>query len=128
VYFVSMRLKIETIYFSLVGLVAEFGNMSWIYNIWRNRNALRHGNNPWTEKKFIKEIKWEVKTRFITKGKFKKTIGNDILCSAWGIDGFYFDYAEFFSLVFMLCLWFVGCRLGLYRGYKALVFCYSFSL
>lgn len=87
----DLGLKIEIIYFSLVGLVAEFKKMSWgyvmcwihpnalagmmwflwvcmsgrgkpwkpiyiyicilefgssIYNIWRTRNALNHGNNP----------------------------------------------------------------------------------
>jgi hypothetical protein len=86
-FFADLGLKIEIIYSSLVGLVAEFGKMSWgymvhvlnpptswddvvslglhewkgktikayicrlvfdssIYNIWRTRNALRHGNNP----------------------------------------------------------------------------------
>jgi len=63
---------------------------STIYNIWRNRNALRHGNNPWSEDKLLQQIKWEVKIRFISQGKFKKTCGNDILCSSWGIDGILF--------------------------------------
>ncbi|KAK3219463.1 hypothetical protein Dsin_013433 [Dipteronia sinensis] len=51
-----------------------------------NRNALRHNNNSCTEEKLIQHIKWEVRIGFSTKGRFKKTRGNDILCSAWGID------------------------------------------
>jgi hypothetical protein len=60
---------------------------SIIYNIWRNRNALRHNNNPCTEEKLIQRIRWEVRIRYTTKGRFKKTRGNDILCNTWGIDG-----------------------------------------
>jgi hypothetical protein len=63
---------------------------SSIYNIWRTRNALRHGNNPWSEEQLLKQIKWEVKLRFMSKGKFRKTCGNVILCNAWGIDGILF--------------------------------------
>jgi hypothetical protein len=48
--------------------------------------TLWHGNNPWSEEKLIQQIKWEMKIRFISKGKFKKTFENDILFSAWGID------------------------------------------
>jgi hypothetical protein len=32
--FADLRLKIEIIYFSLVGLVAEFGKMSWGYVVY----------------------------------------------------------------------------------------------
>jgi hypothetical protein len=60
---------------------------STIYNIWRNCNTLRHNNNPYTEEKLIQRIRWEVKIRFTMNGKFKKTRVNDILYSAWGIDG-----------------------------------------
>jgi hypothetical protein len=55
---------------------------SSIYTIWRTRNALRLGNNPSTEEKLLQHIKWEVKIRFTTKGKFRKTHGNVILCNA----------------------------------------------
>jgi hypothetical protein len=48
---------------------------STIYNIWRNRNALRHNNN------LIQHIRWEARIRFAIKGRFKKTRGNGILCS-----------------------------------------------
>jgi hypothetical protein len=37
--------------------------------------TLWHGNNPWSEEKLIQQIKWEMKIRFISKGKFKKTCG-----------------------------------------------------
>jgi hypothetical protein len=60
---------------------------STIYNIWKDRNALRHNNNPCIEEKLIQRIRWQVRIQFTTKGRFKKTKGNDILCSAWGIDG-----------------------------------------
>jgi hypothetical protein len=61
--------------------------VSTIYNIWRNCNALRHDNNPCTEEKLIQCIRWEVRIWFTTKGRFKKTRRNYILCSAWGLDG-----------------------------------------
>ena len=59
---------------------------STIYNIWRNRNALRHNNNLYTKEKLIQHIRWEVRILFITKGRFKKTRRNYILCNTWGID------------------------------------------
>jgi hypothetical protein len=59
---------------------------STIYNIWRNCNALRHNNNLCTEEKLIQRIRWKVRILFTTKCRFKKTRGNDILYSAWGID------------------------------------------
>lgn len=59
---------------------------STAFHIWRNRNALRHGNHTWTEEQLIKQIKWKVNIWFITKRKSKKTKGNVVLCSAWGID------------------------------------------
>ncbi|KAK1557847.1 hypothetical protein Q3G72_032983 [Acer saccharum] len=40
---------------------------STIYNIRRNRNALRHNNNPCIEEKLIQCIRWEVRIRFVTK-------------------------------------------------------------
>jgi hypothetical protein len=60
---------------------------STIYNIWRNHNDLRHNNNPCTKEKLIQRLRWVVKIQFAMKGRFKKTRGNDIFCSAWGIDG-----------------------------------------
>jgi hypothetical protein len=53
-----------------------------IYNIWRNHNALRHNNNPCSKEKLIQHIRWEVRIQFATKGRFKKTRENDIICSA----------------------------------------------
>jgi hypothetical protein len=44
---------------------------SSIYNIWRTGNALRHGNNPWTEEK----IKWQVKIRLLPKVNLGRLVG-----------------------------------------------------
>jgi hypothetical protein len=54
-----------------------------IYNIFGGivMLALRHDNNPCTEEKFIQRIRWDVRIRFATTDRFKKTRGNDIFCS-----------------------------------------------
>jgi hypothetical protein len=64
---------------SLFRLVFRFA----IYNICRNRNALRHGDHQKTQE--IKQIKWESKADFLVKGKFKTTKGNEVFCGLWGI-------------------------------------------
>lgn len=51
---------------------------SVVYNIWRNRNAFQNDNHPKTKEQLLKQIMWEVCTRFLSKGKFKKTKGNEI--------------------------------------------------
>lgn len=35
---------------------------STVYNIWRNRNEIKHGNHPKTEEHILQKIFWEVRT------------------------------------------------------------------
>jgi superfamily II helicase len=57
-----------------------------VYHIWRNRNALRHRNNPLSEEQLLQKIKGDVRCRVMGKGKFKRTKGNESICCNWGID------------------------------------------
>ena len=45
---------------------------STIYNIWRNRNALKHNNNPCIKEKLIQRIRWEVRTGLLRKVDLKR--------------------------------------------------------
>jgi hypothetical protein len=38
-----------------------------VYHLWLQRNSLLHGKTPWTEKKMVSKIRWEVKTRVLAK-------------------------------------------------------------
>jgi hypothetical protein len=57
---------------------------------------------------------------FISKGKFKKTCGNDIFCRAWGIDRILFNFVR---IVYAGFSCFAGLVWVLGRGYEPLVFC-----
>jgi hypothetical protein len=39
-----------------------------VYNLWRNRNAVRYTNHPKTEEKLLKQIIWKVRIQFLSKG------------------------------------------------------------
>jgi len=54
-----------------------------VYNIWRNRNELKYGNHPKTEEQLMQKIFWEVRTRVLGKGRFKKITENMDLCRNW---------------------------------------------
>ncbi|XP_059439694.1 uncharacterized protein LOC132172241 [Corylus avellana] len=41
---------------------------STVYNIWCNRNEIKHAGHPKTEEQLLKKILWEVRTRVIGKG------------------------------------------------------------
>jgi hypothetical protein len=57
------------------------------YNLWKNINAISYANHPKIEKQLLKQIVWEVRTRIFSKGKYKDTKGNVILCWIWCLDG-----------------------------------------
>jgi hypothetical protein len=42
-----------------------------VYHLWKLRNDLCHCNTPRTEEAVVKQMKWEVRTRIMAKGKFK---------------------------------------------------------
>lgn len=50
-------------------------------------NCICHGNHLLTEERVVDQIKWEVRTKIITIGKFRKTKKNIALCDSWGIYG-----------------------------------------
>jgi hypothetical protein len=54
-----------------------------VYHLWKLRNDLCHGNIPRTEEAVVKQIKWEVRSRIMAKGRFKKTGLNAKLVQLW---------------------------------------------
>jgi hypothetical protein len=43
-----------------------------VYNSWRERCNIKHGNKLMTEKRIMMKISWEVRTRVLSKGRFKE--------------------------------------------------------
>jgi hypothetical protein len=41
-----------------------------VYHLWKQRNALLHGNTPKNVEAIV-QIKWEVRSRIVAKGSFK---------------------------------------------------------
>jgi hypothetical protein len=39
-----------------------------VYHLWKQWNALLHGNTPKTEEALVAQIKWEVRSRILAKG------------------------------------------------------------
>jgi hypothetical protein len=58
-----------------------------VYNLFRTHNAICYVNHLETEEQLLKQIVWKVRTRILSKGKFKATKGNVILCRIWSLDG-----------------------------------------
>lgn len=56
-----------------------------MYNIWRERNNIKHGNQLLTEEKLVQKIRWEVRTRLMSKGRFPRSKENDELCKNWDL-------------------------------------------
>ena len=54
-----------------------------VYNIWRQRNDVKHGNRINLEEKVLQKICWELRSRIVGKGKFKATNENVAICSSW---------------------------------------------
>jgi superfamily II helicase len=75
-----------------------------IYHLWKLRNDLCHGNTPRTEEVVVKNIRWEVQSRVMVKGRFKRSAQNEKLAKLWKF--------EFLGLVFVSSLFsIVGCGL-----------------
>lgn len=56
-----------------------------VYNLWGHRNNVKFGNNMISEEKLLQKICWEMRTRIIGKGKFKKNEENEAICNSWSI-------------------------------------------
>lgn len=55
-----------------------------IYHLWKTRNEIQYGGLPWTEDQILQRIQFEVRTRVLGKGKFKRNPSNLELCCNWG--------------------------------------------
>jgi hypothetical protein len=56
-----------------------------IYHLWKLRNDLCHENTPRTEEVVAKNIRWEVWTRVMAKGRFKRSAQNEKLATLWNL-------------------------------------------
>lgn len=70
---------------SLKPNLCRLGWSAAIYNIWKHQNNIRHGNQILTKEKIVARIKWEVRTKAIAIGRFKRTAENEAVCESWGI-------------------------------------------
>lgn len=52
-----------------------------VYNLWRERNNIKHGHQ------LMAESKWEVRTRVLPKGCFKRSKENEALRVNWDLLG-----------------------------------------
>jgi hypothetical protein len=59
---------------------------STAYNLCPNRNEIKHGSHPKTEEQILQRLFWEVRTRVVVKGRFKKCSENVAICRNWGIN------------------------------------------
>jgi hypothetical protein len=73
--------------------IVFFVNWLWarvFYNLWRQRNSVKFGNQPKSEEKILQNICSEVSSRIVRKGsgKFKDSDTANVLpCKNWGIPG-----------------------------------------
>jgi len=54
-----------------------------VYNLWKHRNDILHGNVLSSEEMIIAKIKWEIQARIMAKGPYKKTSMNLQLAALW---------------------------------------------
>jgi len=52
---------------SLKVCLAKLCLAACIYHLWRQRNALLHGNSPRTEEAIVGQIRWEVRSRILAR-------------------------------------------------------------
>ncbi len=68
------------------GVLCQLVLSATVYEIWKARNAIRHGGQIKTEEQILKSIIWEVRYRVSGKRNFKKNLENISLCLNWNID------------------------------------------
>lgn len=56
-----------------------------VYHIWKHRNDDRHRNVLKSKEQILKIIDWEIRTRIMGIGKFKRSEINKMLCGRWGL-------------------------------------------
>lgn len=56
-----------------------------VYQLWKQRNDMRHRNNIISEEHVLTQIKWEIRPRVTAKGRFWKTSKNVMLHNSWDI-------------------------------------------
>jgi hypothetical protein len=56
-----------------------------IYQLWRHRNDLLHGNSPRSEEALIKQVKWEVRSRLLARCSAKKIVNSFLLFQKWSL-------------------------------------------
>ncbi|XP_062161853.1 uncharacterized protein LOC133868855 [Alnus glutinosa] len=70
---------------SLMANLCRLFLVASIYHLWKLRNDLCHGNTPRTEEVVVKNIRWEVRTRVMAKGRFKRSTQNERLAKLWNL-------------------------------------------
>jgi hypothetical protein len=56
-----------------------------VYHLWKQRNDLLQGNIPRTEEDLVAQIKWEIRSRIMAKGIFKRSAENLVLIHVWNL-------------------------------------------
>jgi hypothetical protein len=56
-----------------------------VYHLWLHWNNLIHGNKLISEEPLIAKIKWEVRSRLMGKGKYRRTAENSRRMQIWNL-------------------------------------------
>jgi hypothetical protein len=65
---------------SLLVILCKLALGAVVYHIWKHRNDVRHGNVLKSEEQILKIIVWEIMTRIMGIGKFKRCEINEKIC------------------------------------------------
>jgi len=56
-----------------------------VYHLWKQRNALLHGNNPRSEEDILAQIRWEVRARIMAQKHFQNSDLQMALVGKWNL-------------------------------------------
>jgi hypothetical protein len=56
-----------------------------LYRLWKQQNDPQHGNMVRSKEQILKQINWEIHTRIMGAGSFKKSKENKSICCRWGL-------------------------------------------
>ncbi|GLT57397.1 hypothetical protein SLA2020_303720 [Shorea laevis] len=56
-----------------------------VYNVWRQRNDILHGNPIKTEERIVKQIVWQVRNKIMSRGNFGLSRENVDICHNWNL-------------------------------------------
>lgn len=62
-----------------------------VYYIWIQRNNLIHGNVVCSEEGLIARIKWEIRSRLMGKGQYRRSMVNIRLLQNWNLHNLLMD-------------------------------------